>query len=197
MRLEQSKCSSLWADIAIRLRAVYFRGRRSVRSLNQPLMRTLVLSFLAASAAAAQTPTDPASMWISCWGYNVSDGRQYNCVGSVTRTSEAQRFFPDEGASCAGSVKMFSLGRKGVQITCSDSGDPDPPPRPGGHISVENARRYQALFDLADWLYFDVRIVRGVQFFRLGVTFHHTDGSRSECREYQPLEPGPCTMTRW
>lgn len=34
MRLEQSKCSSLWADIAIRLRAVYFRGRRSVRSLN-------------------------------------------------------------------------------------------------------------------------------------------------------------------
>ncbi|MCY3842717.1 MAG: hypothetical protein OXH69_04165 [Acidobacteria bacterium] len=81
----------------------------------------LVVLLSIPAATEAQTPLDPASMWISCWGYNVTDGRQYNCVGSVARTAEADRFFPTAGQSCTGSVKQFSLDRKGVQINCADT----------------------------------------------------------------------------
>ena len=91
--------------------------------------------FVALAPAAAQPPTVPPSIDVTCHGYDEGATRAYNCIPVASQQRLLRTFVPPVGSACnGGTVAEFPPGRIVFQIRCddSDAGAPSTPPTPAG-----------------------------------------------------------------
>ena len=83
----------------------------------------VVFGLLLPSPADAQSsPTVPATITLTCYGYDGGPVRAYNCIPLPHLQPLMRTFVPPPGAPCnQGSVKEFPPGRIVFQIRCQDT----------------------------------------------------------------------------
>ena len=87
------------------------------------------------SPAGAQPPTTPATIDVTCYGYDEGATRAYNCIPVASQQHLLATFVPPVGSACnGGQVAEFPPGRIVFQIRCddSDAGAPSTTPTPAG-----------------------------------------------------------------
>lgn len=88
---------------------------------------TAVGVLVVASPADAQTPTVPATIDVTCHGYDEGATRAYNCIPVASQQSLLATFVPPVGSRCdGGRVAEFPPGRIVFQIRCNDGQSPEP-----------------------------------------------------------------------
>ena len=147
----------------------------------------------ASSSALAQTvPTTPATIDVTCHGYDEGATRAYNCIPVAHQQPLLATFVPPVGSVCnGGRVAEFPPGRIVFQIRCDDTGnvDPTPPPPTEDHdYEIASVRRYASSIDTADWLYFTWRARVAASRFEVTVRFQQ-GAFFTTCTErwYDPL----------
>ena len=130
----------------------------------------------ASSSVIAQTvPTTPATIDVTCHGYDEGQTRAYNCIPVAHQQPLLATFVPPVGAVCnGGRVAEFPPGRIVFQIRCDDTGnvDPLPPPPTEDHdYEIVRVRRYDAITTTADWLLFTWRARVAASRFEVTVRF--------------------------
>ena len=120
-----------------------------------------VLLFVLPPADAQTVPTTPATIDVTCHGYDEGATRAYNCIPVAHQQPLLATFIPPVGAVCnGGNVAEFPPGRIVFQIRCDDSGnvtDPPTPPTEDHDYEIASVRRYRTSIDVSDWLYFTWR----------------------------------------
>ena len=148
----------------------------------------------ASSPAAAQTvPTTPATIDVTCHGYDEGPTRAYNCIPVAHQQPLLATFIPPIGAVCnGGRVAEFPPGRIVFQIRCDDTGStvdpPTPPPTEDHDYEIASVRRYASGIRTADWLYFTWRARIAANRFEVTVRFQQ-GAFFTTCAErwYDPL----------
>ena len=148
---------------------------------------------IALSPATAQPPTTPATIDVTCHGYDEGATRAYNCIPVAHQQSLLATFIPPVGAVCnGGKVAEFPPGRIVFQIRCDDSGGttdpPTPPPTEDHDYEIASVRRYASSIRVADWLYFTWRARVAASRFEVTVRFQQ-GAFFTTCNEtwYNPL----------
>ena len=118
--------------------------------------------FVASSPAAAQSPpTTPATIDVTCYGYDGATTRAYNCIPVAHQQHLLATFVPPVGSTCnGGKIAEFPPGRIVFQIRCQKTGGtdpPTPPPTEDHDYEIASVRRYASSIRVADWLYFTWR----------------------------------------
>ena len=86
---------------------------------------------VALSSASAQPPTTPATIDVTCHGYDEGATRAYNCIPVASQQHLLATFVPAVGSVCnGGQVAEFPPGRIVFQIRCDDTGTNPPPTTP-------------------------------------------------------------------
>ena len=146
--------------------------------------------FVALSPASAQPPTTPATIDVTCHGYDEGATRAYNCIPVAHQQHLLATFVPAVGSACnGGKVAEFPPGRIVFQIRCDDSGAAGPTPQPAtADYEIANVRRYLSVIDTADWLNFTWRALRPGARFEVSVRFQQ-GAYFSACTEtwYAPI----------
>ena len=94
-----------------------------------------VLLTTLSSVAAAQPRTTPATIDVTCHGYDEGATLAYNCIPVASQQHLLATFVPAVGSACnGGQVAEFPPGRIVFQIRCDDTGTGAPPttPMPAG-----------------------------------------------------------------
>ena len=140
----------------------------------------------------AQERTVPSALDFTCHGYDEGVTRAYNCIPAAGQEGSMPTFVPPVGSTCnGGRIDEFPAGRLVFQIRCQETRTLPPPTTSGADFTVQNVRKYDAIIDVSDWLYFD--IVAGVSYsrFTLQVRFYYPDGTFRLCNEYvDAMTPG-------
>ena len=86
------------------------------------------------SPVAAQQPTSPPTIDVTCHGYDEGPTRAYNCIPVAHQQHLLATFVPPVGSTCnGGQVAEFPPGRIVFQIRCQETGTGStPPPQPTG-----------------------------------------------------------------
>ena len=94
----------------------------SEEALRKPVFIIVVLlALFAVSTAAAQPPTDPPTIDVTCHGYDEGATRAYNCIPVASQQSLLGTFVPPVGSECnGGRIAEFPPGRIVFQIRCND-----------------------------------------------------------------------------
>ena len=86
-----------------------------------------VALLVALSPASAQPPTVPATIDVTCHGYDEGATRAYNCIPVASQQHLLATFVPAVGSACnGGQVAEFPPGRIVFQIRCDDAGGGNP-----------------------------------------------------------------------
>ena len=81
----------------------------------------VLLALFAVSTAAAQPPTVPPTIDVTCHGYDEGATRAYNCIPVASQQSLLGTFVPPVGSECnGGRIAEFPPGRIVFQIRCND-----------------------------------------------------------------------------
>ena len=150
---------------------------------------------IALSPASAQPPTDPATIDVTCHGYDEGATRAYNCIPVASQQHLLATFVPPVGSACnGGQVAEFPPGRIVFQIRCDDAeggtGPPTttPPTTPTADFEIFNVTRYPTSIDVSDWLQFSWRANVTAARFEVSVRFQQ-GAYHTTCTErfYNPM----------
>lgn len=140
------------------------------------VVATFGVSLVLLAPARAQTvPTSPATIDVTCHGYDEGATRAYNCIPVASQQHLLATFVPPVGSACnGGQVAEFPPGRIVFQIRCQDGegGTTTPTPQPtAADYEIANVRRYLTTIDDADWLEFTWRARVSARKFEVTVKF--------------------------
>ena len=86
------------------------------------LLVIVVVSVAWLSSVTAQQPTVPATLDVTCHGYDEGVTRAYNCIPAAGQESSMPTFVPPVGSTCnGGRIDEFPAGRIVFQIRCQET----------------------------------------------------------------------------